>query len=110
MLRSSRMDESGRTTDSARKRCGNELQRRPISVEEYHRMLDVGILAEGEVYAEAGVPEYWVVDLMEHVVHVNRDPDRQAKRFRITTVTRAPESLACASLQAEMFPLTEILG
>ncbi len=27
-----------------------------------------------QIYAESGVPEYWVVNLVEHCVEVHRDP------------------------------------
>jgi Uma2 family endonuclease len=174
----------------------NELQRRPITVDEYHKMLDVGVLREGErvellrgdlvrkvtigdrhrmcvirltellvvrfhgraavqvqspvvvlddsepepdvallarnnasiggkgtprhaypadvfalievtdasrnrdtrfkrkLYAEAGIREYWVVDLIDDAVHVNRNPDRVARRYRTTSIARSGADIA----------------
>lgn len=186
-----------------------ELQRRPITVEEYHRMLEVGILQEGErvellrgdlvqkltigdlhracvirltrmlttrlfdhaavqiqnpvvvlndsepepdvallaineastgglrhaypadvfalievadssrqrdthykraLYAEAGIREYWVVDLIDRVVRVHRNPDRAARRYRTAAIANPGERVPFEAFPDEPFSIDEILG
>ena len=40
---------------------------------------DLGV--KRELYAETGVPEYWVVDAERSVVHVHTQPDPAARRY-----------------------------
>ncbi len=184
-----------------------ELRRRPITVDEYHRMLDVGILREGEpvellrgdlvekvtvkdahrtcvnrlvrllrrledraviqvqnpvvvlddsepepdlallainegslgkqhaypadvfglievadssrdrdtvfkqrLYAEAGIREYWIVDLVDNVILVNRDPDPSERRYRTTAVARRGEAVAFEAFGTDLLGVDEILG
>ena len=47
---------------------------------------------KGRLYARAEVPEYWVVNLVDEVVEVHRDPD--ASRYRSVTQVSRGESLA----------------
>lgn len=44
-------------------------------------------LIKADLYAEAGVPEYWIVDVAASVVHVHRDPVR-GHYATLTTLTR----------------------
>ena len=37
---------------------------------------------KAEIYAEAGIEDYWVVDLDGQVVEVHRNPDPARKRYR----------------------------
>ena len=39
-------------------------------------------ITKAAIYAAAGVPEYWIVNLREGVVEVMRDPDREHARYR----------------------------
>jgi Uma2 family endonuclease len=50
------------------------------------------------LYARAGIPEYWVVNLLESVVEVHREPDPQAGAYRSRTVVGAGEVLAPRSV------------
>jgi Uma2 family endonuclease len=45
------------------------------------------------LYAEAMIPEYWVVDLLNDVVHVHRDPHCDGSWGNVTTLARG-ESIA----------------
>ncbi|MEA2711699.1 MAG: hypothetical protein QOF78_4300 [Phycisphaerales bacterium] len=45
------------------------------------------------IYAAAGVPEYWIVNLNESQIEVHRDPVRGEKRYANTSVARAPQIL-----------------
>jgi Uma2 family endonuclease len=54
--------------------------------------------SKAAVYARAGIPEYWIVNLAEARVEVHRDPDRAAGFYR-TTLSRAPgETVSAASV------------
>lgn len=54
------------------------VTRRPITVTEYHRMGEVGILGERAVkralYARHGISEIWIIDLNAGEVEVCRQP------------------------------------
>lgn len=39
-------------------------------------------LSKGAIYAAAGIPEYWIVNLVDDVVEVMRSPDREAALYR----------------------------
>ena len=39
-------------------------------------------LTKGAIYAAAGIPEYWIVNLRDSVVEVMRDPDPAQARWR----------------------------
>src|SRR5262245_37488730 len=51
-------------------------------------------LTKAMVYAAAGVPEYWIVNVVHGQVEVYRDPDRRARRYRSVTVVRRGEHIA----------------
>lgn len=39
-------------------------------------------LTKGPIYAAAGIPEYWIVNLRERCVEVHRDPSAPERRYR----------------------------
>ena len=41
-----------------------------------------------ELYAESGIPEYWVIDVKRATVHVHTQPDRAARRYGSVAVLR----------------------
>ncbi|RIL04484.1 MAG: hypothetical protein DCC71_13925 [Proteobacteria bacterium] len=55
-------------------------------------------LAKSRIYAAAGVPEYWVVNLRDGVVEVMRDPDPASAAYRDVRRCARGERLALASL------------
>ncbi len=58
---------------------------------------------KGRLYAEAGVPEYWIVNLIEGVVEVHRGPRREtrgARRYAYSSVERVPPGKTVAPLAA----------
>lgn len=63
--------------------------------------------AKARLYAEVGVPEYWVVDLAGDQVHVHRDPTAEG----FATVTAAPrgETLVIAAFPDVSFPVDAVL-
>lgn len=42
-------------------------------------------LTKARIYAAAGVPEYWIVNLVDDVLEVYRSPDAEARLYRETT-------------------------
>jgi len=61
---------------------------------------------KANIYAEAGIPEYWLVRAEERTVDVYREPTREGYRFKATLTTR--DSLQCASLPGVAFPVADI--
>jgi Uma2 family endonuclease len=50
------------------------------------------------LYARAGVPEYWIVNLAESAVEVHRDPDPETGVYRAKAVVSAESTLASTSV------------
>jgi Uma2 family endonuclease len=55
-------------------------------------------LTKASLYAAAGVPEYWLVDLVQDVVVVARSPERAARRYADVTVARRGDTITSAAL------------
>jgi Uma2 family endonuclease len=50
------------------------------------------------LYARAGIPEYWIVNLADSAVEVHRDPDSEAGVYRAKAVVSAERTLASTSV------------
>lgn len=66
-------------------------------------------LTKARIYAEAGVPDYWLINLVDDVVEVHRSPDTTERRYREVTVVRPGETLTPLSapgsvLVADLIP------
>ncbi|MFN0305451.1 MAG: hypothetical protein ACKVQU_34455 [Burkholderiales bacterium] len=83
------------------------MERRLFSVEEYHRMVEVGILGsndrielvDGELVTMAPIgkwPEFWILDREHRALEIHREPG--AKGYRITLRPDASESIAPAAV------------
>ena len=63
---------------------------------------------KAHIYAQAGLPDYWIVNLVDRQLEVHRspgpDPSRRG-RFRYADVTIVPESGRMAPLAAEQSPI-----
>ena len=55
-------------------------------------------ITKSAIYAAAGIPEYWIVNLRDDVVEVQRRLDRRARRYRLRTVARRGETLVPVAL------------
>ena len=58
---------------------------------------------KGSLYAEAGIPEHWIVNLVEGIVEVYRNPGREARgarRFAYSSMERVPPGKTIAPLAA----------
>jgi Uma2 family endonuclease len=62
---------------------------------------------KGPLYAAAGVPEYWIVDLVGGVIEVHRDP-RSDGYASITRHARG-ETLAVPSFEDILVPVSEVI-
>ncbi len=38
---------------------------RPLARREYDELVNLGVFDDEKIYAEAGVPEYWIIDVSE---------------------------------------------
>ena len=64
---------------------------------------------KGPIYAEVGVREYWIVNLMNSTVEVYRDPQSDG-RFATVTTAVSGEILTPLLLSGLSVPVDEILG
>jgi len=64
---------------------------------------------KGPIYAEAGVREYWIVNLLNSTVEVYRDPQSDG-RFATVTTAVSGEILTPLLLSGLSVPVDEILG
>jgi Uma2 family endonuclease len=55
--------------------------------------LDYDRSRKGAVYAGSGIPEYWIVNLVDHRIEVFSDPDPAAQRYRQERIVRVGETL-----------------
>ena len=60
-------------------------------------------LTKAMIYAAAGIPEYWIVNVVDQQVEVHRQPDPGARRYRDVTIARRS-----ARLQLVAFPDTTV--
>ncbi len=65
--------------------------------------LDRGLKAP--VYARAGIPEYWLVNLADRAVEVHREPGRDARGWRYRSVERAEPPAILRALAAPTVPI-----
>jgi Uma2 family endonuclease len=63
---------------------------------------------KARVYARAGLPEYWLVDLNEDVVHVHSDPSNGV--YRAVADYRREQSITPRLLQACAIAALDLLG
>jgi Uma2 family endonuclease len=66
-------------------------------------------LSKAAIYAAAGVPEYWIVNLVDEVVEVMRDPDREAARYRGVRSVARGERLELIALSGATLDASELL-
>jgi Uma2 family endonuclease len=69
--------------------------RPPLAVEVADSSLAFDRREKGSLYARAGIPDYWIVNLVESVLEVHRDPEPDAAaaygwRYRSITILAPP--------------------
>jgi len=63
---------------------------------------------KGRVYARAGVPEYWIVDVSTRCVEVHRDPDAAAGRYRTVLTLKAGDTLTAMAVSGLSIPVASL--
>lgn len=66
-------------------------------------------LSKSRIYAQAAIPEYWIVNLRDGVLEVMRDPDPAAALYRELRTLRAGDHVEIASLRAASIDVAELL-
>jgi Uma2 family endonuclease len=65
---------------------------------------------KGRIYARAGVPEFWVVDVARRTVELYSEPDVDAGRYRTLRTLGAGETLTTPVLPELSLPVAELFG
>ena len=66
-------------------------------------------LSKSRIYAQAAIPEYWIVNLREGVLEVMRDPDPGAALYRVLYTLRAGDRIDIASLPGTSIEVADML-
>lgn len=66
-------------------------------------------LSKARIYAAAGIPEYWIVNLRDDCVEVLRSPDGESPRYRERRIARRGESLQILAFPEATVAVNEIL-
>jgi Uma2 family endonuclease len=64
---------------------------------------------KGPLYARAGIPEYWIVNIPERTIEVHRLPDQQSGRYKDIHIASAG-SVAPSAFPDVVINLSELLG
>jgi Uma2 family endonuclease len=64
--------------------------------------------AKAILYARAGIPEYWIVNLAETTVEVHREPDPETGVYRVKSVASCDSTLVAASVPGLGVDVAEI--
>jgi Uma2 family endonuclease len=87
---------------------------RPLRRSEYERLVELGAFDDERVellrgaLATAGVPEYWIVNLVERVVEVHRTPANG--RYTQVSTCRPGERLELGAFPDVVNDVRELLG
>jgi Uma2 family endonuclease len=66
-------------------------------------------ITKAAIYAAAGIPEYWIVNLRESVVEVMREPDRERARYRDTRACERGERVELVAFPGAPIALADLL-
>jgi Uma2 family endonuclease len=69
-----------------------------LAVEAPDSSLPQDRITKTAIYAGAGIPEYWIVNLRQDVVEVHRRVDRRTRRYRLRSVAQRGETLVPLAL------------
>lgn len=70
--------------------------------------IDRGVKAQ--LYARAGIPEYWIINLRDSVVEVHRQPDSERGRYRERQVLQGDAVLAPCDLPGPEITVNELFA
>ena len=97
-----------RTRSYARERPRPEDIALIVEVADSSLAYDLGL--KKSAYARSGIPEYWVVDIPHHRVHVFRDANRFSEAYLHESVHAADETIAPNEFPDAVVPVARILG
>lgn len=66
-------------------------------------------LTKARMYAAAGIPEYWIINVHEEWVEVFRQPDRTAHAYRETRLSRRGDLLELVGLSGAIVQTGDLL-
>lgn len=66
-------------------------------------------LSKARIYAAAGIPEYWILNLRENVLEVHTGPDRESARYRSIRVCSGDEHVILVAFPDVVLPVAELL-
>ncbi len=66
-------------------------------------------LTKAGIYAAAGIPEYWIVNLREGALEVMREPAREEARYRHARTLRGGERVELTALPGSVVAVSELL-
>jgi len=66
-------------------------------------------LSKSRIYAQAAIPEYWIVNLRDSVLEVMRDPDPVAALYRDLRILRAGDRIDLAALPGASIDVADLL-
>ncbi|TMA62810.1 MAG: Uma2 family endonuclease [Deltaproteobacteria bacterium] len=95
----------GRLHDYVRSRPTTAL----LVVEVADASLPQDRITKAAIYAGAGIPEYWIVNLRDDQVEVFRAPDLRRRLYRDRRIARPGERLGIASLEGASVAVEELL-
>jgi hypothetical protein len=67
-------------------------------------------LAKAVLYAQAGIPEYVIVNLAQECLEVHRDPDPKGRRYRTLTTLGGTDRFESASVGGLTFLVADLLA
>jgi Uma2 family endonuclease len=79
-----------------------------LAIEVSDTALTFDLRTKVPLYARCGIPEAWVVDVNERVIHVFRDPS--AAGYRISLTLKPGETAVCAALPEARIEVGELFG
>ena len=66
-------------------------------------------LTKAAVYAAAGIPEYWLINLRDDIIEVFRDPAPAQAQYATSIVARRGERLGLAALPDATVAVEDLL-
>jgi Uma2 family endonuclease len=96
---------TGRHADYARAHPTTAL----LVVEVSDTSLPQDRLTKAAIYAAAGIPEYWIVNLRDDCVEIYRAPDAQARKYVERRVARCGERIALAGVPDAAVAVDDLL-
>ena len=80
-----------------------------LAIEVADTSLQQDRLTKAAIYAAAGIPEYWIVNLRGGVLEVMRDPDRAQARYRDVRALRGGERVELTTLPGAVVAVADLL-